>query len=61
VQGYYVDRIVNAPPYQRVATKDAAHTSYYDQGIAAGNDYWYRVTPYNQLGLGPSTLVEVVT
>lgn len=61
VQGYYVDRIVNAPPVQRIATDDPAHTSYYDTGATGKTYYWYRVTPYNALGSGPSRTVEITT
>jgi len=62
VQGYYVDRIVSEGPYVRVATVSAsAFPSYYDQGVSHTTDYWYRITPYNQVGAGPSSEVHVTT
>ena len=62
VQGYYVDRIVTEGPYVRVATVSAsAFPSYYDSGVSHFTDYWYRITPYNQLGSGPSSAVHITT
>lgn len=62
VQGYYVDRIVTEGPYVRVANLTAsAYPSYYDSGVTHFTDYWYRITPYNQVGDGPSSVVHFTT
>jgi hypothetical protein len=61
LEGYYIDRIVTEGPYVRVATNDGAHPSYLDQGVSHTTDYWYRVTPFNAVGNGPSSEVHITT
>lgn len=64
VQGYYVDRIITEGPYQRIATVDAAGNtsfSYPDQAVTHTTDYWYQITPYNQVGSGPASQVHITT
>lgn len=62
VTGYYVDRIVTEGPYVRVATVSAsAFPSYYDSPVSHTTDYWYRITPFNQVGSGPSSVVHITT
>ena len=62
VEGYHLDRIVTEGAYQALPDVAAsAFPSYYDQGVTHTTDYWYRVTPYNQLGTGPSSEVHILT
>lgn len=62
VTGYYVDRIVTEGPYVRVATAPtSAFPSYYDSPVSHTTDYWYRITPYNAVGTGPSSVVHITT
>jgi hypothetical protein len=60
-QGYYIDRVITEGPYQNVATLDSSKTAYSDFAVTHTTDYWYRITPYNQLGNGPSTIVHITT
>jgi hypothetical protein len=59
VQGYHVERIVTEGPY--VFVTDVTQTTYLDQGVSHTTDYWYRITPYNQVGEGPSSVVHFTT
>ena len=62
VQGYRIDRIVTEGAYQYLTTVAPANfPSYLDQGVTHFTYYSYRITPYNQLGDGPSSEVHVTT
>jgi titin len=59
VQGYHVERIVTEGPYQFV--KNVTDSYWIDQGVSHTTDYWYRITPYNQVGDGPASVVHITT
>lgn len=62
VQGYRIDRIITEGTYQYLTTvAPADFPSYVDQGVTHFTYYSYRITPYNQLGDGPSVEVHVTT
>jgi hypothetical protein len=59
VQGYHVERIVTEGPYVHVT--DVTEPPYLDQGVSHTTDYWYRITPFNQVGAGPASVVHFTT
>jgi hypothetical protein len=57
--GYRVERAVGAGTWQYVtSTQDLSYT---DSGVSSLTTYNYRITPYNELGDGPSSTVSITT